>query len=124
MRNFTDFMIWNHIFFIIEIFHAYYKKDYMLVFLASSTTYLSIERHRTMYTKYNMIEPIVAKSSMVYMTCRCLYEFAMYEKFMFLLSESISFFIWDIQKYNYEKIHPLLHVSIALNAGIYLNYLN
>ena len=48
----------------------------------------------------------------------------MYEKFMFLLSESISFFIWDIQKYNYEKIHPWLHVSIALNAGIYLNYLN
>ena len=74
MRNFTDFMIWNHIFFIIEIFHAYYKKDYTLVFLVSSTTYLSIERHRTMYTKYNMIEPI--------------------------------------------------HVSIALNAGIYLNYLN
>lgn len=124
MRNFTDFMIWNHIFFIIEIFHAYYKKDYILVLLGTWTTYLSIERHRTMYRKYNMIEPIVAKSTIVYMTCRCLYEFAMCEKFIFFLSESVTYFIWDIQKYDYEKIHPWVHIGIALNTRIYLNCLN
>ena len=49
MRKFTDFIIWNHVFFIMEVVYALYICEYILAFLGTLTTYLSIERHRFMY---------------------------------------------------------------------------
>jgi len=122
-RKFTDFIIWNHIFFIMDIAYAAVKKDYILLILGTSTIYLSIERHRHLDRKYNTIEPIVAKSTMVYITARGLYEFTIYQKQILLLSEVISIFIHHIEQYDYETIHPWLHITVALNIHIYLSCL-
>ena len=123
MRPIKEFIIWNHIFFLIEVIRSIIIQDYMLSILGSATTYLSIERHRHLYTKYNYIEPIVAKSTMIYITMRGLYYFTCHQMIILLLSEALSIFVWHIQKYNYEAIHPWLHITVALNIHLYINYI-
>jgi len=122
MRPFRDFMIWNHIFFVFEIFYSFLLRDYILVFLGTSTTYLSMQRHRHFDTKYNTIEPLVAKSTMLYITCLGLYQFSLHQILVLLCSELVSLFVFYIQRYNYESIHPWLHLTVAFNIHLYLHY--
>ena len=118
----TEFFNTNHIFFIIEVFRAYFICDYILSFLGCATTYLSVERHRHLYTKYNYLEPIVAKSTIMYITIRGLYQFTLSQKIYLLATEAMSIFIWCIQKYDYETIHPWLHITVAFNIHLYIEY--
>ena len=83
MRKFTDFIIWNHVFFMMEIVYALYISEYILAVLGTLTTYLSIERHRFMDVKYNNIEPIVAKSTLLYVTAMGLYYLSIQKKFYY-----------------------------------------
>lgn len=122
MRKFTDFIIWNHVFFMMEIVYALYISEYILAILGTLTTYLSIERHRFMDVKYNNIEPIVAKSTLLYTTVMGLYYLSIQKKILLLLSEMITVFVYYIQRYDYETIHPWLHITVASNIYIYIYY--
>ena len=124
MRKFTDFIIWNHVFFMMEVVYALYIREYILAFLGTLTTYLSIERHRFMDVKYNNIEPIVAKSTLLYTTVMGLYYLSIQKKFLLLLSEMITVFVYYIQRYDYETIHPWLHITVASNIYIYIYYID
>ena len=124
MRKFTDFIIWNHVFFIMEVVYAVYISEYILAVLGTLTTYLSIERHRFMDVKYNNIEPIVAKSTLLYTTVMGLYYLSIQKKFLLLLSEMITVFVYYIQRYDYETIHPWLHITVASNIYIYIYYID
>ena len=124
MRKFTDFIIWNHVFFIMEIVYALYISEYILAVLGTLTTYLSIERHRFMDVKYNNIEPIIAKSTLLYTTVMGLYYLSIQKKILLLLSEMITVFVYYIQRYDYETIHPWLHITVASNIYIYIYYID
>lgn len=124
MRKFTDFIIWNHVFFIMEVVYALYICEYILAFLGTLTTYLSIERHRFMYVKYNNLEPFVAKTTLLYVTVMGLYYLSIQKKFLLLLSEMLTGFLYYIQRYDYETIHPWLHITVASNIYIYIYYID
>ena len=124
MRKFTDFIIWNHVFFMMEIVYALYISEYILAVLGTLTTYLSIERHRFMDVKYNNIEPIVAKSTLLYTTAMGLYYLSIKKKILLLLSEMITVFVYYIQRYDYNTIHPWLHITVASNIYIYIYYIS
>lgn len=124
MRKFTDFIIWNHVFFMMEIVYALYISEYILAVLGTLTTYLSIERHRFMDVKYNNIEPIVAKSTLLYTTVMGLYYLSIQKKILLLLSEMITVFVYYIQRYDYNTIHPWLHITVASNIYIYIYYIS
>ena len=107
-----------------EVVYAVYISEYILAVLGTLTTYLSIERHRFMDVKYNNIEPIVAKSTLLYTTVMGLYYLSIQKKFLLLLSEMITVFVYYIQRYDYETIHPWLHITVASNIYIYIYYID
>ena len=123
MRKITEFIIWNHVFFVCEVIYSIFIREYILAFLGSLTTYLSIERHRYMDAKYPIIEPIVAKTTMIYITLMGLYHFSIYQRMILIISEIITLLVYYIERYDYTLIHPWLHITVAHNIYIYIIYI-
>lgn len=124
MRHVCEFILWNHIFFVFEIFRSIIYEEYFLCALASATTGLSYFRHLHHEKKCNCIEPFFAKGTEIYMTCMSLYYFTFEDILILTYMKFAILLIWHMEKYNYEYIHPWLHIAIAVDSHYYLSCYN
>ena len=117
----SEFIIWNHVFVMYEIWRSYRVKEYALCTLAGGTVFLSTIRHLYHEKHLNTIEPLVAKSTELYMIASSVYYLKRRDMMKLMLSKMLIYAIWKCQYLNYEKIHPWLHVLIAIDAHYYIN---
>jgi len=122
MRGVCEFMIWNHILFVYEVIRSLYYYEYVYATIGGITTILSTMRHLHHEQKYNNIEPILAKLIMMYNFSMAVYYFEYYQIIHNILFKIIMILIWTVEEYNYEKIHPWIHILAAADGHIYLNY--
>ena len=121
MRKLTEFIVWNHIFVLFETWRSFRVKEYALCTLAGGTLVLSTIRHLYHEKCLNTIEPLVAKSAELYMMGASIYYLKRRDMMKLILSKFLIYAVWKYQYYNYEKIHPWLHVLIAIDAHYYIN---
>jgi len=123
MRSWNEFMMWNHIFIFMEVLHSIYKNNWCLVILGALATILSSSRHLHHEKKYNLIEPIVAKSCLVYNTYISLTTFTFYQNMILLSSKGTIITVWFFETYDYETIHPWLHILVSIDTHLFLSYI-
>ena len=117
MRSWTEFMMWNHAFFIIELVIAYKRSDILLFICGVMMLILSPLYHRSHERHYQPYEKIAAFGTMIYVLfsswCymphqRCLIMIATYV---------VNYNLWLYSKQydheHYERWHPWLHITIA-----------
>ena len=109
-------MMWNHVFMLQQGVSAF-AVNRTLGVLGVLTTLLSIHRH-WMYEPKGHIEPYVAKFTSLYMAYLSL-SLKKRDILLLMLSKAFMLSIWYIELWNYEKIHPWLHVLISID-GWYL----
>ena len=120
MRSWFEFMIWNHIFIIYEVFRCYIYGEYRLFILGGGTAIFSTIRHLHYEKKYDMIESIFAKGSQIYTMLYAYIYLKNYE--ILIISKSIMIFWWLWgDNFNFELLHPWLHIIAAIDAHIYID---
>ena len=68
------------------------------------------------------IEHISAKMSAIYPIFSSIYYFELYQIYTILALKLNILIVWYVfEKINYEKIHPWLHIMVAIDAHYYLN---
>jgi len=121
-RLWTDFVIWNHVFVFYEVLRCIYYQEYILCFLGGNVVILSTIRHLSYETKYNTIEPFFAKLGPLYVLCNGIYLFPLSQVMRLIYSKMLLIFVYMIEDYDYEVIHPWLHILAALDSHIYITY--
>ena len=121
MRRPSEFIVWNHVLMAYETYRAS-MADRVLFCLALPCTLLSVLRHLHHEKCCNTVEPILAKTTMVYLTIanRSLNATQLAVS---VASKALIVSVWMIEDYNYELIHPWLHILVALDAHFYINCL-
>ena len=123
MRNPTDFIIWNHIFMMYEVYRCIDAKEYMLLLLGGITSILSIICHLYNEKKCDNIEGIIAKTTQIYIIISSLYYFNIYQILLIIFFNMCLYTLWKFSnKIDYEQIHPWLHIIVAINAHYYINF--
>lgn len=122
MRKWGEFMMWNHLFMFIEVIHGIYKQDLYFAALGAVTTILSSARHFHHEKKYNLSESIVAKSCLIYNTYISITTYTYSQNMVLLCSKGSIVTLWMLEEYNYEVIHPWLHILVSIDIHLYLSY--
>jgi len=122
MRTWYEFTMWNHIFIIYELFYALYLEQYFFFQLGLCSIYLSLQRHRHSEAVYNEIEPFVTRLTIFYSSMMSLYYYNLYQNIVLCSTRLISLGLLYVQDYNYEYIHPWVHIVVALDTHLYLDY--
>ena len=122
MRTWYEFTMWNHIFIIYELFYALYLEQYFFFQLGLCSIYLSLQRHRHSESVYNEIEPFVTRLTVFYSFMMSLYYYNLYQNIVLCSTKLISLGLLCVQDYNYEYIHPWVHIVVALDTHLYLDY--
>ena len=120
MRSWKQFMMWNHLFILYEVYRSFIHGEYVLFFLGGGTTIFSTLRHLHYEKKYDTIESVFAKSSQVY---TLLYSYAYLTHYeIMVISKLIMILWWRIgDALHFELLHPWLHVIAAMDAHIYID---
>lgn len=120
MRKFTDFMIWNHVFMAYEVYRGYYALEGILCMLGGITTVLSIYCHLHNECRCNKIESFFAKGTEVYSLLASIYYLPLRNAIELTLFKVFMYIVWRNEHYNYEKIHPWMHLLVAMDAHYYI----
>ena len=121
-RKWTDFIIWNHIFMLFEVYRCIYATEYILFFLGIITTTLSTLRHLYYEKNFIIIEPLIAKMTIIYILLSSIYLFVLYKILIIILSQVLLLVAWNFENINYEKYHPWLHIIVCINIHYYINF--
>jgi hypothetical protein len=121
VRSWSEFMMWNHIFILYEMLRGIYWETYILAFLGGSTIVMSIYRHYHYENRCNTIEHIVAKITEMYMLLYAIITFNMYTTFTILIMKLWMVLWWYMEIYNYERMHPWLHMWVAIDVHYWIN---
>ena len=113
-------MLWNHVFILYEVYQSFYYAEYLLFILSSITTILSYYRHFYNERVCNHCEPYFAKGTELYMTTMSVCLFQSSDILILLCLKLFMIFIWKMESYNFEFIHPWLHIVVAMDAHYYL----
>ena len=120
MRRPGEFIVWNHIFMAYETYRSM-SCDKVLFFMALPCTILSVVRHVYRERCCNVTEPVLAKSTMVYLLVA---SFAINDPShvaTMMLIKAVIVFVWLAEDKDYERIHPWLHVLVAADAHYYID---
>ena len=122
MRKYNEFIVWNHIFMILETLRGLYILDYVLLILGIIASTLSTLYHVSGETKYNLSEVVSVRVIQSYMLIYSILWFEYYMMINILCLKCLITFIYFVSYIDYEKIHPWLHVIVGIDAHIYINY--
>lgn len=122
MRKLTDFIIWNHIFMIIEIYRCIKEKEYILFLLGSTTSILSLIYHLSEENKCVNIESKFAKATVIYIMLSSIYHFSPKKILLMIFLKLCLYILWKNCHINYKKIHPWMHIIMAIDAHYYINF--
>ncbi len=122
-RSCKEFMMWNHLAFVYEIYLAITLKNYILALLGISTTALSILYHRTHEQYWQPHEKISIYISEVYILSNSWFKCSRYY-FGTIIALSLLIAFWHRYSYmygknHYELCHPWLHLLPPLMTHIY-----
>ncbi len=122
-RNFSEYMMWSHIFIIGEIFYAIWLKNYILGLTGIITTILSILYHQTREKYWQPWETISAHISMFYILysawISCISYYFYIITFLVIFTGFWHRYSNNFDKKHYELCHPWLHLLPPLTAHIY-----
>ena len=124
MRKITEFIIWNHVFILYNIIYGYMIRTYIYSILGGTVLILSTLRHLHHEKKYNRIEPFVAKFCVCYNLSTSVYYLTFRQNMILLFIKCTLLFMWKIESYHYEYIHPWLHIIIFIDNHFYLSFLH
>lgn len=119
LRRPLDFMIWNHVFMLAQTARAL-GLDTRLFALGLVTSVLSVYRHLHRETRCNTCEPALAKLTLCYVAAKGLGQVPFWR---WLLPKCLALCVWLREDRDYERLHPWLHVLVAVDAGWYLDAL-
>ena len=121
MRELTEFMLWNHIFFVFELARSLMYEEYLLFIFGCITTGLSYYRHLYNEDCCNTCEPFIAKFTVAYMSLVGLWYFDSMDLYVLFFNKCLLLLIWKIECINYELIHPWLHIVMAMDTHYYVS---
>ena len=111
--------MWNHVFMAHAVLRAR-RLDRRLFWLGLVTTVLSLHRHAHRERTCRACEPFMAKLTLAYWTLAGLRR-APWRAV--LAPKALVLFLWMVEDYDYELLHPWLHVLVAVDAHWYLDTL-
>lgn len=108
-----------------EVYRGLYYQEYIYFLLGGTTSVLSTLCHMHHEKKYENIESLVAKVTLIYPILTSIYYFTTYQIFFILFWKFCLVFTWYfLQDLHYEKIHPWLHIIVAIDAHYYIDCWN
>ena len=123
MRSWSEFMMWNHAFFLIELVIAYNRSDLLLFILGIMMLILSPLYHRSHEQHYQPYEKIAALGTMTYVFFASWYYMPS-QRFSIMVAEYVvDYNLWQFSKAydaaHYERWHPWLHITVAATIHSY-----
>ena len=126
-RKWTEFIMWNHIFFVFEWIRVYKTGDSFLLAWGCAMLILSPLYHRSHECYYQPYEKITACSGMVYIFVSSWYYMTYLNFYIMIICHITNIFVWKYSnaydKKHYECWHPWLHITIVSTIHCYQNLL-
>ena len=123
MRPWSDFMMWNHSFFLIELFIAYQRSDRVLFLLGTIMVILSPLYHQSYERHYQPYEQVAAVGTMIYVFFSSWYKMPLARFGIMCICFVVDYSLWQYSKFydnkHYEQWHPWLHITIAATIHAY-----
>lgn len=123
MRTWTEFIMWNHIFFVIELIIAYKRSDILLFILGIMMLILSPLYHRSHECHYQPYEKFAACGTMIYVFFSSWYYMPYQQFCIIIVCYLVNNYLWKYSKAydnkHYERWHPWLHITIVVTIHVY-----
>jgi hypothetical protein len=112
--------MWNHALLAYEVARCLACGEHVLFVLGAMTVVLSALRHRSRERAHNVVEPLMAKATLLYTTVRAALLFPAPAALRLAVIKAAVLGTWLAEGHAYERIHPWLHVLVAADMHYYL----
>ncbi len=112
--------MWNHALLAYEVARCVTSGEPALFALGAVTVVLSLLRHRSRERAHNVVEPLLAKATLLYTSVRAALLFPAPAALRHTAIKAVVLCTWLAEGLAYERIHPWLHVLVAVDVHCYL----